>query len=316
MAHAPAASLRVATFLVASIAAAAAAACPSTVDPPSQCRNGGDYDGVPLPAGSVLDDCIALCCAAPQCVAFSFNSPQPEKSFGCVPGDVCCMLKSSAPPPGNNTYGPAVRTGALVNKTSTKLPGPTPPFPPSALITNATLNSTVYYWAGAGDTWPTTWAADGSVLGWPCDANGSPMGLWNITGDPWAGQPLVPTQVANAPINYTALCAQYGPTGVYPDINVKPGSTMALNESIYVTVSCMNYGDDPAFNRQHNLGGFLARSTDGGRSFTNVTAVGAFSGQFSAPIFVSCGRNNEPCRATGWLYVFFQGGFDSQAYWW
>jgi len=93
---------------------------------------------------------------------------------------------------------------------------------------------------------------------------------------------------------------------------------MALNGSIYVTVTCMNYGDDPSFNRQHNLAGFIAESKDGGHTFANVTAVGgAFLRQFALPSFVSCGQNNEPCRTlnAGWMFVYFQGGFDAASYW-
>ena len=87
----------------------------------------------------------------------------------------------------------------------------------------------------------------------------------------------------------------------------------------------MNYGDDPAFNRQHNLEGFIAmvsgrgardprcacdtrlplQSKDGGVTWTNTTAVGAFSGRLAAPVFVSCGQANAPCAGLGFLY----GGF-------
>lgn len=99
-------------------------------------------------------------------------------------------------------------------------------------------------------------------------------------------------------------------------------------------ISCMNYGDDPAFNRQHNLEGFIAlvrvvrahqvselnsacitviyllQSTDGGVTWTNTTAVGAFSGRLAAPVFVSCGQANAPCASLGFLYVFFPGAVD------
>jgi hypothetical protein len=100
-------------------------------------------------------------------------------------------------------------------------------------------------------------------------------------------------------------------------VNVKPSSLLAVNGTLFAGVSCINYGDDPMFNRQHNLAGFLMQSQDWGRSWQNVTAVGAFAGRFAAPMFVSCGQNNNPCRERngGFLYVFFPGAFDNAAYW-
>ncbi len=45
--------------------------------------------------------------------------------------------------------------------------------------------------------------------------------------------------------------------------------------------------------------------------------MGAFPGRFSAPVFVSCGQANDACTAKddGFLYVFFPGAFDDNAYW-
>jgi hypothetical protein len=224
------------------------------------------------------------------------------------------MLKSGPGALSNNTYGPAVRTGSVSH------PGPTPPFEASPLITNVSFGP-VRWWNGSGDTWPTAWAPDGSVYGWCCDAANtgafSPMSLWRLEGDPYS-EDIVPALVAANPINYTALCADLGPTGPFPKINVKPGGMAALADgSLLVGVSCMNYGDDAVFNRQHNLQGFIGLSKDGGRTWTNATLVGAFAGRFSAPVFVSCGQGNAPCAAKdgGLLYVFFPGSFDNGAYW-
>jgi len=79
----------------------------------------------------------------------------------------------------------------------------------------------------------------------------------------------------------------------------------------------MNYGDDAGFNRQHNIVGFIARSTDGGISWTNVTTPGElFSGRFASPVFVSCGRaNDQGCLQDGYQYIFFPASFDGQSYW-
>ena len=65
------------------------------------------------------------------------------------------------------------------------------------------------------------------------------------------------------------------------------------------------------------MGGFLSASTDAGVTWGNVTPVGIFSGRFSAPAFVSCGQANAPCSAKdgGYLYVFFPGADNDEAYW-
>ena len=236
----------------------------------------------------------------------------------CTQGAACCMLKSSVPPLTVNTFGPAVQTGRI-NGTLVQ-PGPTPPFPLSTFILSAEFVGNVSYAQLQGDTWPSTWDADGTVYGWCCDGqnNGlaeSPMSFWSIAGDPYTGQALTPSEVANTPIDYQLLCAQYIPQ--YQNVNVKPGSLISLNGMIYASVSCMNYGDDPDFNRQHNLVGFLAASSDGGETWANVTEVGAFSNQFSAPIFVSCGQANAPCsqKDDGYVYVFYFGALNGQTYW-
>lgn len=301
---------------LAAAAAATAAACAVVLDAPNATRSGDDYASVPLPPGVALSDCSALCCDDAACVAFSFNDPQPSGTCVgpscCAAGGVCCMLKNAVPPATHNTYGPSVRTGTVSRPPG---PGPTPPFPPSTAITSVSFGP-VRYWNGSGDTWPTAWAADGSVLGWVCDAdNGggfSPMGLWRLTGDPYSG-PLAPTRVAAAPIDYVTLCAQYGKPSASA-LNVKPAGALALADgTLWTGVSCMNYGDDPGFNRQHNLGGFVARSVDGGATWANATAVGAFGGRFAAPAFLACGRANAACA--GVVYAFFAAGLDGRAYW-
>jgi len=318
-----------AALAAAASAAADAATCAPTLDPPSLMRNGGDFLSQPLAgANATLDACAALCCAAsaPSCLAFSFNDPQPERTCVggacCEQGAACCMLKSSpALPLVNNTYAPpgSVRTGAV--PAAPPGPGPAPPFERSLLILNVTFGD-VQWWQGGnnGDTWPSAWLADGSVVGWDCDAHGSPMSLWRLDGDPYATN-LTPSLVGGLqPIDYQSLCAFLGPTGSYPNINVKPAGMAALPDgSLVVGVSCMNYGDDTVFNRQHNLAGFVARSVDGGVTWSNATVVGdpALMGRFSAPVFVSCGRayDDPQCLADGVLYVFFPGAFNNEAFW-
>jgi hypothetical protein len=122
--------------------------------------------------------------------------------------------------------------------------------------------------------------------------------------------PIQPALVSAAvPLNFTQLCGGYGRTGFYPYINIKPaGMTCLSNGSLVVGVSCMNYGDDPQFNRQHNLGGFWAQSDDGGATWYAATAVGAFPGRLAAPVPVQGSPD-------GFTYVFFPGSFNDAAYW-
>ena len=293
-------------------------------------RNGDDYLSQPLSASSTLNDCALLCCSAinSRCVAFSYNNPQPSNTSvggaSCLRGGVCCMLKDGVGTMQSNSWPGAVRTGTSSTPDG---PAPTPPFAPSVDIVDVVFGD-VNYWSGEGDTWPTATDAAGNTFGWCCDAsnggNFSPMSLWRLDGDPASPGGIVPAQVAHEPIDFAHLCAYLGPTGSYPKINVKPGGMMvapptpgAPNGTLLVGVSCMNYGDDAAFARQHNLAGFVAASVDGGATWTNVTAVGAFAGRFAAPIFVSCGRAHDACADVdgGVAYVFFAGAFDDAAYW-
>lgn len=304
-------------------ALSAARACVPSMDPSSQMRDGGDVLAVPLSgANATLAVCVALCCNRADCFSFSYNNPQPaDTCVGgscCHLGGACCMLKDTVPPLTPNTFGPAVATGTLTAA------GPAPPFPPSVDILGAAFGAPSF-WPGAGDgknagdTWPSAWAPDGRLLAWDCDAHGSPMSLWDVRGDPFSGN-LTPVPVGASlnPINYTALCGYLGKTGSYPNINVKPAGMTALPDgTLLAGVSCMNYGDDAVFNRQHNLAGFVAVSRDSGATWTNGTPPGElFQRQLAAPVFVSCGRaNNGDCLADGFLYVFFPGAFDGAAYW-
>jgi hypothetical protein len=309
-----------------------APACSSALDPPSLARWDADYLSVPLGVAAGLSDCISLCCASSACVSFSYNFPQPSRTCVgatcCEESGKCCMLKDGAGDLRNNTFPPGEVTTGQVRRAA--LPGPTPPFPNSTLITGVAWGP-VRFWdppqADPGDTWPSAWAADGSTYAWDCDGWGSPMSLWRLDGSPFAGNGSVRPALRGSlqAIDYAALCAPYGPTGSFPKINVKPAGMMALpasaarpNGTLLAGVSCMNYGDDAGFNRQHNLGGFIAESADAGLTWRNATPVGgAFAGRFAAPAFVSCGRANAPCSAKdgGWLYVFFAGSFDDAAYW-
>jgi hypothetical protein len=314
------------TLIAAFLLSCGEGCAPPAMDAPSLTRSGGDFLSAPLLAANAsLAACAALCCSTAPCVAFSFNAPQPvDTCVGgscCAKGGACCMLKGSVPPPAPNPYGAAVASGVLRGA-----PGPAPPFPPSADIVGAAFGAPSF-WPGAGDkdgknagdTWPSAWAADGRLLAWDCDAHGSPMSLWDVRGDPFSGN-LTPAPVGASlnPLNFSRLCGYLGKTGLHPDINIKPAGMTALPDgTLLAGVSCMNYGDDAAFNRQHNLAGFVAVSRDGGATWENGTAPGElFSRQLAAPGFISCGKASDgECLADGFLYVLLPGAFDGSAYW-
>ena len=320
--------------LLQSSAAAAAAAtsssaltsttCGAVADPVGSMRYGADILSAPLPAGASFDDCVALCCQTSTCLALSFNNPQPEQTqvggTACQQGGVCCMLKGTVPPLNNsNPFGAAVRTAVL--NLPAGAPGPTPPFPPSTFIASAAFSAAPWHWTGgSGDTWPSAWTADGRLFAWACDTGingtGTPMASYELTGDPYTNE-LKPVVLAVAPIDTAGLCAPYHPG---PNVNTKPGGSLALNGTLYTGVTCITYGQDSTlFVRQHDLAGFVVSSANEGRTWTNVTAVGAFPGRFSAPTFVNCGPGlpcADPDSSLLWVYCFFTGSsWNDFTYW-
>ena len=313
-----------AALLLACSAAAAAQGCSATPDDPSLVRYGEDFLSAPLPPHATFADCVALCCQTSTCLALSFNSPQPETTkvggTSCLAGGVCCMLKRGVPALGPNPNPGAVRSAALALGRGA---APAPPFPPSTAVAGAVVASTRTVWngaPGAGDTWPSVWTADGRTLAWVCDTALGPMGLTELSGDPYAGN-LSVTVIAGDPIDWPQLCAPYNASAKRPDAgNVKSGGVAEVGGTLFLGATCIDYGwNSTLFVRQRDIVGFVAASEDAGKTWANVTAVGAFPGRFSAPTFTNCGRGS-PCRDplmnVSWTYVFFTGsGYDDYAYW-
>jgi Domain of unknown function (DUF4185) len=189
------------------------------------------------------------------------------------------------------------------------------------LIVNYFILISRHWTGGSGDTWPSAWTSDDRLFAWSCDTgiNGTPtpMAFNELLGDP-TNHTLEPVNIAIAPIDVNTLCAPYHPSDI---VNVKPAGVLALNGTLYTGVTCITYGQDSTlFIRQHDLAGFIAASTDLGKTWTNVTAVGAFPGRFSAPTFVNCGPG-LPCTdpdtpSLSWIYVFFTGAsWNDFTYW-
>ena len=318
-----------AAALLPGVTAAASAlppACAAALDPPTSLRTGADILSFPLPLTATLDDCIALCCQTSTCVALSFNLPQPEATavggMACAVGGACCMLKGRVPPlNASNPWPGAVRSATLALGAG---PGPAPPFAPSTAIASAALaQGPPALWGDGradGDTWASAWLADGRTLAWVCDTTYGPMALMELQGDPYASA-LAAAVVAPDPLPWLDLCKAFNASRAEDYGNIKAGGMAEVNGTLYVGVSCINYGfDSTLFVRQHNLAGFVAASSDGGRSWANITAVGAFPGRFAAPVFTSCGRG-APCPdpdlpGVQWTYVFFTGSaYNDASYW-
>jgi hypothetical protein len=141
-------------------------------------RFGGDYDAIPLTENEFAA-CAELCCLDARCLAFSFNN------ISCgAKGQPCCQLKEIANPPTPNTYGPSVQTGVVLKNAASSAAWPTPNYPPSTAISSCTLD-----WAStqrpgvSGDTWPSTWAANGSTYVMGCDNNKAYMNWWHVDAE-------------------------------------------------------------------------------------------------------------------------------------
>lgn len=161
-----------------------------------------------------------------------------------------------------------------------------------------------------GDTWPSTWAEDGTMYAMGCD--NSPPGVatmewqnwWRVDGAVPAATNLTLLNgwpVAQADV--VRICGRADRVG-----NIKPSSVIALGGGLLVAgVQCMVYHDtgDPSFpGRQRALSAWLITSTDGGRSWDiNATPSHAFfSGRLTNPMFIQAGRGNAEAPDK-WLCV-------------
>ena len=230
------------------------------------------------------------------------------------------MLKGTVPPlNATNPWPGAVQSGVLALGRGD---APTPPFPPSAAVAGATMGASRKLWGDGradGDTWASVWTRDGRTLAWVCDTTYGPMALMELTGDPFNAT-LNATLVAPDPVDWLTLCAPYNASRKEDFGNVKAGGVADVNGTLFLGATCNNYGTDSTlFVRQHDIVGFVVASTDGGTTWTNVTAVGAFPGRFAAPTFTNCGPGGacrDPDSSLEWVYAFFTGSaFNDFTYW-
>jgi hypothetical protein len=71
--------------------------------------------------------------------------------------------------------------------------------------------------------------------------------------------------VNNGPIDCKLYCQTI--TGADAKAGVKPAGLISVKGVLYFSVENMNYGDNPSFNRQHNLNGWIVTSTDFGKTW-------------------------------------------------
>jgi len=193
---------------------------------------------------------------------------------------------------------------------------PTPPYPKSTLIRSVTLDRFRCH-RGDGDMWPITWADDDYLYGAAGDNSGSPMNFWRIHGGPneamWgSGWSVYVELVDRLPIDPKVYCQR---PELHPTHGVKPAGLLCLNGVLYFAVELHNYGDNPAFNRQHNIEAWIITSVDYGRSWNRqATPQGFFTGRLASPHFLQFGKDYSGAR-DGFVYAYFPAADDGCSYW-
>ena len=156
--------------------------------------------------------------------------------------------------------------------------------------------------------WPLTWAADGHLYGGAGDNLGSPMNFWRIEGD----APGELSVVDPLPIDHRQYC-DIPPAD--PEHGVKPAGVLCLDGVLYFAVEAMHYGENPAFNRQRNIHGWIITSTDYGQSWQRAaTPTHFFTGRLSSPHFIQFGQDYAGARDE-YVYASFPAADDGNSYW-
>jgi hypothetical protein len=193
---------------------------------------------------------------------------------------------------------------------------PSPTYPQSTYITGITIDKFRCH-RGDGDMWPITWADDDYLYGAAGDNSGSPMNFWKIHNGPtdtfWGtGWSIYLELIDNQPINPKVYCQK---PYLHPKFGVKPASLLCMNGVLYFTVELQNYGDTPAFNRQHNINAWIITSVDYGRTWNReATPIDFFSGRLASPHFIQFGKDYQGAR-DDCVYAIFPAGEDGGSYW-
>ncbi len=170
---------------------------------------------------------------------------------------------------------------------------------------------------GDGDMWPITWADDDHLYGGAGDNSGSPMNVWRISNGPsdvfiGTGWGVTVKVMNNLPVDPAIYCRR---PDVHPRTGVKPAGILSVGGRLYLAVELHNYGDNPSFNRQHNVCAWIITSDDHGVTWNlDATPVGFFTGRFSSPHFVQFGRDYDGAR-DDFVYATFPVADDGCSYW-
>jgi hypothetical protein len=193
-----------------------------------------------------------------------------------------------------------------------------PSQPKSTFIVDVKLDPHRYH-AAMGDTWPLTWGSDGNLYGAAGDNQGSPMNFWRIEDRPideFTGiiPPLEGVYLVN---NFPVDCKQYCKTmpGFDTTTGVKPAGLISVQGVLYLAVENMNYGDNPQFNRQHNVNGWIITSNDFGKTWkVDATKRDFFSGRVASAHFIQFGKDNADAPDE-YVYAYFPAADDGKSYW-
>lgn len=305
--------------------------CTATVDPPDFERFGGDFRYIALHgANATVAACGAICCADLDCDSFSYNHPAPGSGLpeSCPgegkPGGGCCQLKRGQPKLTKNTYGAAVRTGIVTKPPPPPVEFPTPPYGKSKFITGCTLDRVHMQKPDVeGDTWPSTWAADGQSYAMGCD-NKPPQASETNWMNWWTVDDKEPGGPGNTTINLTlvnqfpvphdevlAICGRYFQNNTGKG-NIKPSSTIAIGNTLYVGAQCMTYSDDGDHHtssfagRQRYWNTWIIVSNNGGVSWNwTATPFDFFVGRLTNPMFINAGKGYADAPDSSYIYVHF-----------
>jgi len=172
------------------------------------------------------------------------------------------------------------------------------------------------YHSGEGDMWPLTWAEDDMLYGGAGDNRGCPMNLWRIRTLRFSPESLTCTGHWSMDIinEQPAPLERHLALSGIP--NVKPAGLLDVRGTLYLSVEAHNYGDNPLFNRQRNLHGWILRSTDQGKTFDpETTPFDFFQGKLSSCHFLQFGKGYRGARDE-YIYAYFPCDLeDGNSYW-
>ncbi|MBI4926578.1 MAG: DUF4185 domain-containing protein, partial [Anaerolineae bacterium] len=102
---------------------------------------------------------------------------------------------------------------------------------------------------------------------------------------------------------------------LHPRNGVKPASLLSIHGVLYFAVERHNYGDNPSFNRQHNISSWIITSYDYGKTWNHpVTGLDFFTGRLASPHFIQFGKDYAGARDE-FVYASFAAGEDGGSYW-